>query len=89
MNSDKLVEWSIKKNENVKKLLSMGYNIKNGHIKFYEYVMKNINNRNKNFLDIEEGMKSLKIINSIYQSSTSNISFDISKIKDTYLGSKK
>ena len=63
MTGEKLVEWSIKKNSNIKKLLNINPKIKNGHIKFYQYVMNTLNNKSKNILNISEGMKSLKIIN--------------------------
>lgn len=86
MTGEKLVEWSIKQNVKIKKLLNMNTKIKNGHIKFYEYVIDNLNRKNKNFLNLSEGMKSLKIINSIYKSSSSQTMFEISKIKDTFLG---
>tara|TARA_B100001250_G_scaffold254617_1_gene219050 strand:+ start:637 stop:1701 length:1065 start_codon:yes stop_codon:yes gene_type:complete len=89
ISGEKLVEWSIKKNSKVKKLLNLNTNKKNRHIKFYEYVSNNINNKKKkNYFSIEEGMKSLKIINSIYKSSTSKTTFKIEKIKDTFLGNK-
>ena len=56
---------------------------------FYEYVIDNIKKNNKNFLSAEEGIKSLKIINSIYKSSEQSYPFEIKKIKDTFLGSNK
>ena len=87
MTGEKLIEWSIKKNSNIKKLLKTNSKIKNGHIKFYEYVINTLNKKNKNFLNIKEGIKSLKIINSIYKSSGSETMFEIRKIKDTILGS--
>ena len=51
-------------------------------------VIKNISNNNQNFLTLEEGIKSLKIVNSIYKSSKMKTSFDIKNIKDTILGHK-
>ena len=89
MTGEKLIEWSIKKNSNVKKLLlsnKKNSNNTNGHIKFYEKLTNNI--KNKNLFGIEEGMKSLKIINSIYESSMFQTSFEIKKIKNTFLGRK-
>ena len=47
MSGEKLVEWTIKKNSNVKRLLKIKNNFKkNGHINFYNYVMNNINKKN-------------------------------------------
>ena len=79
MSGEKLVEWSIKKNSNIKKLLRLDSNKRNGHIKFYEYLINNLNK--KNTLKIDEAMKSLKIINSIYRSSTYQSSIEIKKIR--------
>ncbi len=84
ISGEKLIEWSIKKNPRVKKLINSNSRKINGHIKFYEYVMKNLNK--KNLLDITEAMKSLKIINSIYRSSMSQSSMEIRKIEDSFLG---
>ena len=84
MSGEKLVEWSIKKNSNIKKLLRLDSNKRNGHIKFYEYLINNLNK--KNTLKIDEAMKSLKIINSIYRSSTYRSSIEIKKIRDSFLG---
>ena len=42
MTGEKLIEWSIKKNSNVKKLLKINSKIKNGHIKFYQYVINTL-----------------------------------------------
>ena len=81
MTGEKLVEWSIKKNSNIKKLLNINSKIKNGHIKFYQYVINTLNNKSKNILNISEGMKSLKIINSIYKSSSSENMLEINKKK--------
>tara|TARA_B100000787_G_C16178365_1_gene290333 strand:- start:485 stop:1552 length:1068 start_codon:yes stop_codon:yes gene_type:complete len=89
MSGDKLVEWTIKKNSKIKKMLKTKIIKKNGHIMFYEYVIDNIKKNNKNFLSAEEGIKSLKIINSIYKSSEQSYPFEIKKIKDTFLGSNK
>jgi hypothetical protein len=56
-------------------------------LRFYEYVINNLNKIRKIFLNVNEGMKSLKIINSIYKSSRiQNMNLILSKIKDTYLG---
>lgn len=89
MSGEKLVEWTIKKNSKVKKLLEIKNNHKpNGHINFYNYVIDNIDDK-KNFLNIDEGMKSLKIINSIYKSSTTKTSIMIEKVKSSILGSNK
>lgn len=89
MSGEKLIEWTIKKNSNINKLLKSNNLKKNGHIKFYEYVINNIKKKNKdNIFNIEEGMKSLRIINSIYKSSKNSNSFEIKKIKDTFLGKK-
>jgi len=89
MTGEKLVEWSIKKNSNIKKLLNINPKIKNGHIKFYQYVMNTLNNKSKNVLNISEGMKSLKIINSIYKSSSSENMLEIKRINNSFLGSNK
>ena len=86
MTGEKLVEWTIKKNSKVKNLLKIDSKIKNGHIKFYEYVLETLTKKNKNSLDVNEAMKSLKIINSIYRSSNSKIMTHINSIKDTILG---
>jgi len=89
MSGEKLVEWTIKKNSKVKKLLKIKNNFKlNGHINFYNYVIDNIDNK-KNFLNIDEAMKSLQIINSIYKSSTSKTSIILEKVKNSILGSNK
>ena len=86
---DRLIEWTIKKNSNISKLLNKKKNSKiNGHIKFYDYVIRNINKKN-NFLDVSEGLKSIKIINAIYKSSMKSSSIDIEGIKDSFLGSNK
>ena len=86
MTGEKLVEWTIKKNSKVKNLLKINSKIKNGHIKFYEYVLETLTKKNKNSLDVNEAMKSLKIINSIYRSSNSKIMTHINSNKDTILG---
>ena len=86
MTGERLVEWTIKKNSKVKNLLKINSKIKNGHIKFYEYVLETLTKKNKNSLDVNEAMKSLKIINSIYRSSNSKIMTNINSIKDTILG---
>ena len=86
MTGERLVEWTIKKNSKVKNLLKINSKIKNGHIKFYEYVLETLTKKNKNSLDVNEAMKSLKIINSIYRSSNSKIMTHINSIKDTILG---
>ncbi len=88
ISGEKVIEWTIKKNSKVKKLLKAKYKKKNGHIKFYEYIINNIIKNKKISLSIEEGLKSLKIVNSIYKSSKMNSTFSIDKIKDTYLGKK-
>ncbi len=89
MAGEKLVEWTIKKNSNIKKLLNINPKIKNGHIKFYQYVINTLNNKSKNILNISEGMKSLKIINSIYKSSGSENMLEIKRINNSFLGSNK
>ena len=83
---ERLIEWSIKKNSRVKNLLRINPKVKNGHIKFYEYVLETLTKKNKNSLDVNEAMKSLKIINSIYRSSNSKTMTHINSIKDTILG---
>lgn len=88
MSGDRLVEWTIKKNKKINNFFNIKTKKYNGHIKFYDYVTKNISNNNKNFLTLEEGIKSLKIVNSIYKSSKMKTSFDIKNIKDTILGNK-
>lgn len=86
MSGEKLVEWTIKKNSKVKKLLKVkNYSKKNGHINFYNYVMHNINKKS-NFLDINEGIKSLQIINSIYRSSKYKYSIKLDQVKNSFLG---
>lgn len=86
---EKLVEWTIKKNSKVKKLLKIkSFPKVNGHIRFYNYIMDNIDNKN-NFLNINEGIKSLQIINSIYKSSLSKTSIELKKVKNSFLGSDK
>ena len=84
MTGEKLVEWSIKKSLKIKKLLKLNLNKRNGHIKFYEYIINNLNK--KNTLKIDEAMKSLKIINSIYRSSRHQSSLEVKKIRDSFLG---
>ena len=76
------------KNKKINKLLKTKSKKKNGHVKFYDYIMKNYHKKS-NFLTLEEGMKSLKIVNSIYKSSTKNTPFLINKVRDTFLGNKK
>ena len=89
MTGENLIEWTIKKNQTVKKLLNLNSNKKNGHIKFYEYVINNINkNKKVNLIGVEEAMKSLKLINSIYKSSEKETSINIKKVKDSFLGTK-
>lgn len=89
MSGEKLVQWTIKKNSKVRKLLKIKNTFKlNGHINFYNYVMNNIDNKS-NFLNINEGMKSLQIINSIYKSSLSKTSVELKKVKNSFLGSDK
>ena len=84
MSGEKLVEWTIKKNSNVKRLLKIKNNFKkNGHINFYNYVMNNINKKN-NFLDVNEGLKSLQIINSIYKASMSKGSIKLKDVKNSF-----
>ena len=61
---------------------------KNGHIKFYEFIINSLSKNKKISLSIDEGLKSLKIVNSIYKSSKMNSTFSIEKIKDTFLGEK-
>ena len=90
MSANKLVSWKVnnisqKKEENIlKDLNSPDYT---SHYKFYDYVVKTLNKKsNKNFLNGEEGIKSLKLINSIYASSKSKNILEIKKVKDTFLG---
>ena len=86
MTGEKLIEWTIKKNSKIKKMLEKKTIRKNGHIMFYEYVLNNIKKKKRNLLSAEEGIKSLKIINSIYKSSEKSYPFEIENIKDTFLG---
>ena len=53
-------------------------------LKYYEYIINNINK--KNTLKIDEAMKILRIINSIYRSSRQQSSLEIKKIRDSFLG---
>ena len=85
---EQLIEWTMNKNKKINKLLKTKSKKKNGHVKFYDYIMKNYHKKS-NFLTLEEGMKSLKIVNSIYKSSTKNTPFLIDKVRDTFLGNKK
>tara|TARA_A100001011_G_scaffold114127_1_gene120801 strand:- start:22720 stop:23781 length:1062 start_codon:yes stop_codon:yes gene_type:complete len=88
MSGEKLDKWTLKKNNKITKLLKDKFKKKNGHIKFYEYMINNLNNESK-FLSLEEGMKSLKIINSIYKSSLKNMPIDVKNVKDSFLGNNK
>ena len=90
MHADKLISWTLKKSNQVKRLLKLDYkNSKNGHTKFYTYVINNINKKKKNFFSGEEALKSLILINSIYRSSQKKSSLKILDTKDTFLGVKK
>ena len=84
---EQLIEWTMNKNKKINKLLKTKSKKKNGHVKFYDYIMKNYHKKS-NFLTLEEGMKSLKIVNSIY-SLPQNTPFLINKVRDTFLGNKK
>ncbi len=88
ISGEKLIKWTIKKNKNVNKLLNHNKKKLNGHIKFYQEIINDIIKKNEISLDINEGMKSLKIINSVYKSSKMNSPILIDNIKDTFLGKK-
>ena len=51
-------------------------------------MIKNLGKK-ENSLDINEGMKSLKIINAMYKSGKNKRLTEIDKVMDLYLGSKK
>lgn len=88
ISGEKLIKWTLKKNKKVKQLLNLKFKRKNGHIKFYDYIIKNLNTKN-NLLNLEEGIKSLNLVNSIYKASTVNKPIYIKNVKDTFLGSNK
>ena len=87
INGEKIINWTIKKNSRVKKILNKKKFTKNLHIKFYESVIKVLNKKiKKNFLSGDEGIKSLKIINSIYASSKKNNPINLKAVNKSFLG---
>ncbi len=88
ISGEKLIEWTLDKNLKVKRLMKIKNINKNGHIKFYEFIINSLSKNKKISLSIDEGLKSLKIVNSIYKSSKMNSTFSIEKIKDAFLGEK-
>ncbi len=86
MNGEKIINWTIKKNKKIQLLIDNKLDGKDGHIRFYDYVIKNFKSNKKNSFNSVEAIKGLKIINSIYKSANLKSEFDIDKIKDTHLG---
>ena len=86
MNGEKIVNWTLKKNKKKKSIIKNKFGMESGHIKFYDYVIKNFKSKKRNFFNANEAIKGLKIINSIYKSANLKSEFNIDKIKDTYLG---
>ena len=58
-----------------------------GHKNFYEYIINYKNKKsNGNFLDGNEALKSLKIINAIYKSSRKKNKISLNNVKNSFLG---
>ncbi len=92
--ADKVNLWRIikSKNYNEKELIKLENPKKvyaYSHQKFYEYVFKNLKNRNKNFLNAKEAIKSLKIVTALVKSSSSKKLVKLSEnLFNTKLGKK-
>lgn len=86
MNGEKIINWTIKKNKQVHSIIKNKLVKESGHIRFYDYLIKNFKSNKANFFNANEAIKGLKIINSIYKSAELKSEFNIDNIKDTYLG---
>lgn len=78
--ANKIVKWELDEKIEVDKFCENPLNVYGfGHIRFYKDVIESINKNKKGICEMEEGIKSIKVINAMYESIERNEEIFIDK----------
>jgi predicted dehydrogenase len=71
--ANKIIKWEVKETINIEQFSQNPENIYGfGHIEFYKDVVESLKNNTKAICEMEEGIKSIKVMNAMYESIETN-----------------